>query len=214
MKILLVTSTNIENRVGKTLANKHPNSRELTTGIGIPNTIFELQNFCQQHFPDLIINYGICGSFNKGCPKGAVFRIDSDQFADLGFYENQQIVTGFEKGFQNKNEFPFQEGKLLNNKSYNYQGPKASAITINTVNRSAKHLQMLRRKYNADLISMEGAAFFFTCQKLGIPNLQIRAVSNYVHEKDHKDWLIEEALHNLTIQLENFITSCQKQSLP
>ena len=53
----------------------------------------------------------------------------------------------------------------------------------------------------ADIESMEGAAFFEGCLRLGIPFAEIRAVSNAVGERDHARWDIPLALRNLEAAL-------------
>jgi futalosine hydrolase len=44
---------------------------------------------------------------------------------------------------------------------------------------------------------MEGAAFIYASLSEGIPFIQIRAVSNYIEERDKTTWDLEKALKNL-----------------
>jgi len=44
---------------------------------------------------------------------------------------------------------------------------------------------------------MEGAAFFYACEKAGVKAMQIRAVSNYVEKRNRDNWQIGPAIKNL-----------------
>lgn len=44
---------------------------------------------------------------------------------------------------------------------------------------------------------MEGAAFFFACNRFKIPCLQLRSVSNYMEKRNVKNWNIPLALRLL-----------------
>jgi futalosine hydrolase len=44
---------------------------------------------------------------------------------------------------------------------------------------------------------MEGAAFHYVCLTEKVPFLQLRAVSNYVGERNKKNWNIKLAIENL-----------------
>ena len=44
---------------------------------------------------------------------------------------------------------------------------------------------------------MEGAAFHYVCLQENIPFVQLRAISNFVGERDKSKWLMKEAIENL-----------------
>lgn len=44
---------------------------------------------------------------------------------------------------------------------------------------------------------MEGAALHYTCLLENIPFMQVRAISNYVGERDKSKWKMKEAIRNL-----------------
>jgi futalosine hydrolase len=52
-------------------------------------------------------------------------------------------------------------------------------------------------KYQPDVESMEGAAFFFSCLQAKIPFLEIRGISNYVEPRNRENWCIGLAIENL-----------------
>ena len=59
-------------------------------------------------------------------------------------------------------------------------------------------IDRLRRHFpEVQVESMEGAAFFYACQMTGIEPLQLRAVSNYVEERNRENWEIQLAITSL-----------------
>jgi futalosine hydrolase len=52
---------------------------------------------------------------------------------------------------------------------------------------------------------MEGAAFHYCCLMKEIPFVQIRGVSNYIGERDKKNWKIETALHRVCSSVQKLI---------
>ena len=59
--------------------------------------------------------------------------------------------------------------------------------------------------YQADLESMEGAAFFYSCLAAGVPFTEIRSVSNFVAERDKSHWNIPLAIQNLDKTLDHLL---------
>jgi futalosine hydrolase len=78
-------------------------------------------------------------------------------------------------------------------------------ITVNTVHGNTASIRKIVKKFNPDIESMEGAAFFFACAQFQIPCLQIRAVSNYVERRNKKNWKLDLAIKNLNFYIENLL---------
>src|SRR5690606_23292382 len=55
------------------------------------------------------------------------------------------------------------------------------------------------------LESMEGAAVFYACAQEELPCIQVRAISNYVEQRDKSSWKIDLAITNLNNWLQKFI---------
>ncbi len=75
------------------------------------------------------------------------------------------------------------------------------AVTVNEITTSSKRVHELIEKYGPVLESMEGAAFHYVCLQEDIPFVQLRAVSNFIGERDKSKWLIKEAIENLNREL-------------
>jgi futalosine hydrolase len=76
---------------------------------------------------------------------------------------------------------------------------QVDAVTVNTVHGNEKSIKSVKRKYNPDIESMEGAAFFYVCMMEKIPCIQLRAVSNYVERRNKNSWNIPLAIRNLNV---------------
>jgi futalosine hydrolase len=73
-----------------------------------------------------------------------------------------------------------------------------NAITVNTTSGTEITIKKLRRKYNPDIETMEGATFFYICAIEKIPFLALRAISNKVEPRNKKEWDIPLALQSLS----------------
>ncbi|MEP7237836.1 MAG: futalosine hydrolase [Ferruginibacter sp.] len=200
MQILLIAAT--EHEIGPfTAVNNHIDT--LITGVGVPATIYHLQKRIQQVDYDLIIQAGIAGSFNTNQELGKTILIKQDCFADLGMEEKGNYTPIFKTGFVDENEFPFENGWLVNanERLSNSTLQAVKAITVNKVSDNDLQKQQFIKAFNADIESMEGAALHYVCLQEKISFLQVRSVSNYVGERDKTKWKIKEAIKTLNEEL-------------
>ncbi len=179
----------------------------LISGVGLPSAMYHLQKRMQQLDYDLIIQAGIAGSFNRGIELGQTLWVKQDSFGDLGTEENENFLPFFDSGLADKNEFPFTNGWLLNESEVtrNLKINAAKAVTVNKVTDSKLQEQQIIKHFDPDLESMEGAALHYVCLQENIPFLQLRAVSNYVRERDKAKWKMKEAIQNLNTELLHLI---------
>ena len=175
----------------------------LITGIGTIFTTFSLTQLLSQNSYDMIINTGIAGSLNSGLEIGDVVNVISEEFADLGVESREEFLTLFESGFINSDEFPFNGGKLkatFENKAFD-SIKKVRGLTSNVSHGNTNSIEKIRRKFKADIETMEGAAVFYVCINTGVPCCEIRSVSNYVEPHDKTNWNIPLSLENLKEKL-------------
>ena len=209
MKILVVAATQLEIEPFINLKN---NIEVLICGVGIPSTIYHLTKKLLQEKYDLVIQVGIAGSFTKKIKKGEVVAIKQDAFADIGVEEEGKFKTVFQLGFGDENKFPFKNGCLINTseilQATNLK--KVKAVTVNKINDSKKQAKQLKNIFNAEIESMEGAAFHFVCLQQNILFLQIRGVSNKVGVRDKTKWKIIDAIANLNRELINLVDTINK----
>jgi futalosine hydrolase len=205
MDTLLVAATEFE--ISPFIATQHPNVDILITGIGVPNTLYNIQNAIKNNDYQLIIQAGIGGSFITTTPLATVFEIEKDVFADIGFSQNKIFTPLHQSKFANKNDFPFTNGWLLNTTKCTTKIAlqKVTAITVNTVTDNIDTINELTTLYQAQIESMEGAALHFVCLQQAIPFMQLRSVSNYVGERNKNNWKIKEAIAALNQTLQQLL---------
>ena len=67
-------------------------------------------------------------------------------------------------------------------------------------------------KYKSQIESMEGAALHYIGRDLSIPFIQIRAVSNYVGERNKAKWKMQEAIYNLNETVLQYLDALSTQA--
>jgi futalosine hydrolase len=212
MKILLTAATDAEikplreylsaacDQIAENRFNKNSTYiKLLVTGIGAAQTAFHLGRELSQENYQLALNAGIAGSFQPSIPTGTVVQVISERFADLGIEDKDGSFADLvEAELMLPNQSPFVEGMLLNQAGAAYDFlPRCSGITVNKVHGWEPSISAIRKKYRADVESMEGAAFFLACLLSGVPFLEIRAVSNFVEPRKRENWDIPLAVENL-----------------
>lgn len=171
----------------------------LIAGVGIAATAYHLTRILCSFKVDMAVNAGICGSFNDDIKMGEVIQVYSDKFGDFGVENDNEFIFAEDAQLFNKDDFPFKEGELYFSyqNDYVYNLRKAKGFTVNRVHGNAQSIQNVKSSYNADVESMEGAAFFYVCLNEKVPCMQIRAVSNKVAVRDKAAWNIPLAIKNL-----------------
>jgi len=196
MQILLVAATEMEIQP---FLNKKPAADFLITGVGCPATVYHLAKRVHQIDYDLVIQAGIAGSFSRSIQLADVVLVKQDSFADIGIAEKGRLYSIFEKGLGDENAFPYNKGWLQNNGEFidHFPFTKVKAVTVNTVTDNEMQINQLISKFDPDIESMEGAALHYVSLQESVPFIQLRAVSNYVGERDKEKWKMQEAVLNL-----------------
>jgi futalosine hydrolase len=196
MRILIVAATEFE--VGSLKPQDLALDYELLiTGVGMVATAFALGRHLAGNKYDLVLNLGIAGSFDQSIALGDVLEITADTFAELGAENDTEFLSIDEMGFGTGAYFPTTKLSDLYNLFNTFNLKQASAITVNTVHGNEESIKKVAERLNPQLESMEGAAFFYVCQQMNVPSLQIRAVSNYVEKRNRDNWQIGLAIKNL-----------------
>lgn len=156
---------------------------------------------CEKY--DLAINAGIAGSFDRALKLAEVVMVNVDCFSEMGAEEGENFLSIDELGFGKTSirpAFPF---------DHQYTSPlsKARAITVNRVHGNDESIYETVLRLNPQIESMEGAAFFYSCNQLALPCIQLRAVSNYVERRNRQSWNIPLAVSNLNETLIHLIDS-------
>lgn len=222
MRILIVAATFDEIRLlvdtkqkqEKTLLSSTiPNVDILVTGIGIAATIFNLTKCLSKHKYDMILNVGICGTYNSDIELGSVVEAIEDCFSDRIVETGNDVMSWVEAGFNIFDKSIEQTSCLKSTfqtkvKSYR----KVKAITSDTVHTNQETIEALKSRFNPDIESMEGAAVFYVCFFMGVKSMQLRAVSNMVGVRDKREWKTELAINNLSFAVNKTVTTIIKKT--
>ena len=172
----------------------------LVTGVGMTATAFHVGQFLAKNQPDLALNAGIAGAFDKNFKLGDVLNVVTERFGDLGVEKADGRFTDLlELGLLEKNAPPFINGILRNPAAEQAAFlPAAHGLTVNKVHGSPDSIAAIQAKYpDAQVESMEGAAFFYACLLTKTPLLEIRSISNYVEARNREKWDLPLAINSL-----------------
>jgi futalosine hydrolase len=207
MKILLVSATQFEilpilqklpekfkSKDNSTFFNDKHEIKILVTGVGLTHTAFAL-------------GWTLSGAFDKNLKLAEVVNVVAESFGDLGVEERDGSFTDMhELGLLKENEFPFVNGRLYNSEISGFDFlPAVRSISVNKVHGYSQSIERIIEKYHADVESMEGAAFFFSCLQARVSFMEIRAISNYVEPRNRENWCIGPAIENLNQTLSDII---------
>ena len=183
------------------------------SGIGMLASSISLMKMFTQETPTLIIQVGIAGCFDRKIPLGKVFAVNNDFAGDIGVMENKVWKDLFDMKLDKPNDAPYEKKSLPNpwlNQFNLLKLPTKKGVTVNTISTDKNQIQLLGGRYKAVLESMEGASLHYMGRDLTIPFIQIRAVSNYVGERDKSKWKIQEAIYNLNETLLEYLDALYK----
>ena len=173
----------------------------LITGPGLMAATHSLTGQIALKKPDLVLQAGIAGCFNKKIPLGSVLAIKQEVVADEGVVEAKKFKTLFDLKLTKANQFPWKNGWLVNPdatkliKGNGFKG--VNGITINQITTDPRKIKEYQLRYKAVVESMEGAALHYVCLQSAIPFLQLRGISNYIGERDKSKWNFQKPIQNL-----------------
>lgn len=183
------------------------------SGIGLLASSVSLMKMFVQETPSLIIQVGIAGCFDKKVPLGKVFAVKDDFAGDIGVMENKVWKDLFDLKLDKPNDAPYEKKSLPNPwlSQYNLlKLPTKKGVTINTISTDKNKIDLYSGRYKATLESMEGAALHYMGRDLNIPFIQMRAVSNYVGERNKAKWNMQQAIYNLNETLLQYLDALNK----
>lgn len=183
------------------------------SGVGMLASAVSLTKMLIEDKPDLVIQAGIAGCFDQKMPLGKVVVVGDEMLADMGVEEDGRWKDIFDLKLEKSSYPPFERRKLPNPWVEKFNLLKLSAVngvTVNTITTGKEKIHQLVKKYDPVIESMEGAALHYACLQAGIPFLQVRALSNYIGERDKSNWLLKESIVNLNQALVKLVDKLYK----
>lgn len=173
----------------------------LVTGVGMVATAARVSAALASTRYDAAINIGLCGAFDRALPLTSVVHVTSDMLPELGAEDGDRFLSLADLGLIDDNAPPLSAGRLVNPHPIVLPGlvdlPVVAGVTVNTAHGNDASIAALLDRLPAQVESMEGAAFFYSCLTAGVPCAQVRAVSNYVERRNRAAWQIPGALDAL-----------------
>lgn len=219
MKILVVTATAFENRLNtlgdlrigepvKVFESFIHHVDLLIAGVGAVPTTFALTKNANDY--DLIINAGIAGSYTSKFSVGEVVCVNEDTFGDYGIDNKGTFKPLSELNFVGNTLYStnqFMNNTWVETYNKNINMPLAKGLTLSTTSGSKDSIDNIKKIWNADIETMEGASVFYVCNQLNKPFICFRAISNFVEPRDKTKWETSKAIENLDKALRQFILS-------
>jgi futalosine hydrolase len=182
----------------------------LITGIGLTATAYHLTRQLGLKKYERVIQAGVAGCFNKQIPLGTVVTVKKDAIADQSVIELKQLKTLFDLKLVPADQFPYTKTWLLNPHTELLKKTRlqqVKGISVNEITTSRQKISLYEKNFNAVTESMEGAALHYTCLMENIPFLQIRSMSNYIGERNKKNWNMKASIVNLNHELIKIVQS-------
>lgn len=173
------------------------------TGVGLTATAFALgHRFGAGNLPQLAVQAGIGGATNRAIALGEVVRITSEVLGDLGAEDADGTFLSL-RDIGLPPGPPFNESGVLEpTVGAHLPFRSVAGLSVNRVSgRAATVAARAARHPDAEVESMEGAAFFYACMQAGVEPLQLRAISNYVEPRNREAWRMGAAIEGLNAAL-------------
>ena len=182
-------------------------------GVGLLASAVSLTRLVFEEKPDLIVQVGMAGCFDSRLTLGKVVAVREEILGDMGVQEDGKWKDIFDLKLEKSTYPPYEKRRLPNHNIEKFnllKLPDVTAITVNEVTTNEERIQSLMKKYDPVLETMEGAALHFVCREMNIPFLQIRAVSNYIGERNKEKWKMKEAIDNLNQTILKYVDKLYK----
>lgn len=181
----------------------------LVTGIGLTATTYSLTKQLTIKRPDLIIQAGVGGCFDTTIPLGSVVAVKQEAIADQSVVELNKLKTLFDLKLVPQDQYPFSKGWLINRNEIVKKArlKKIKGISVNEITTSKLKMKFYKDSFNPVVESMEGAALHYVCLMEKIPFIQLRSISNYIAERNKKNWNMKESIINLNNELIRLLES-------
>ncbi len=192
----------------KQLAKK--NIDLLITGVGLTASTYHLHRQLNLKKYDLVVQAGVAGCFNPDIPLGAVLVITQETIADQSVVELKKLKTLFDLKLVPQDQYPYHNGWLKNPYSdlIKLSGlKKVNGISVNQISTSKKIIDFYKETFDPVTESMEGAALHYVCLMEKIPFVQLRSISNYIGERNKKNWDLNKSVKNLNKALTRLINN-------
>ncbi len=200
--LIAVAHPSEEEAVRKALSAARRSFEIIVTGVGGAAMSWALQKrFSAGTLPQMVIGAGIAGSYVTSLTPGDVVLTRSDCFADMGIDDNGDFRSLFGANLADPDRPPFSGGRIYcSGEPFETLAGifrSATGATVNMSSGSQAVIDRIRKAWDPDIETMEGAWLAYACALSGIPWVSLRAVSNMVEPRNTGNWNIPLAIRRL-----------------
>ena len=211
MQVLLCAATTFEIQPTIDFINQRGLYNEVgikITGVGLVAATYAITSSILRQVPALVLQGGIAGSFDQSMPLGTAVAVHSETLGGLGVQEGERFHTVFDLKLAQPDEVPWTAGSLVNPHEGLLQGlglPLVNGVSVQEISTNGARIEHLRTSGTVQIETMEGAALHYAALLEDVPFVQIRTISNYVGERDKGAWVLQDAIKELNVQLQNIL---------
>lgn len=219
MKILLVAATELETGIVREKFSFHILESGLSrcqipahtidlihTGVGQINVAYHLGKHLANSHYDLAFQFGIAGANSPELQIGDVVEVREEIIGDLGADSPKGFINMKDLGFPVLQRPDLTLYNRLGNPTHQIGGiRRVTGLTVNTVSGTRDGIRKMKDRWDFEIESMEGAAFFYVMLNENIPFHQIRSISNRVEERNRESWDIPLALKTVQKFMCNYL---------
>ncbi len=214
--LITVAHPSEEEVVRQAVAATQQSCEIIVTGVGGAAMSWALQKrFALGPPPSLVLGAGIAGSYVTSITPGNVVIAGTECFADMGVDDNGEFLSLFRANLADPDKPPFSGGRIpCRGRWFDAVAAMLPVVTGATVNMSSGSqavIERIRKCWNPDIETMEGAWLAYTCALSGIEWLSVRAVSNMVEPRNLKNWDIPLALKQLQAAMAQILDLIKRQ---
>ena len=212
MRILLCAATQLELKPTLSFLKEKGLEQKvevLITGVGLVAATYSLTRRLAKSHPRLILQAGVAGALNEELALGQVVVVGSETIGDEGVAESGTFQSLFALKLADANGAPFRAGRLVNEsltESTHTGLAVVSGVSVNQISTDLEQIDYYRDHLGADIETMEGAALHYVAGMERVPYLQLRAISNYIGERDKSHWKLREAIDNVNRETQTILT--------
>lgn len=184
-----------------------PSATCLICGIGSTYALLGLANFSSNH-PDLmssisqVLLVGIAGLNSRTSQSiqiAEVVQVISERDGNTGA-QAESFLGAQELGWQGEWKIPLKELALFDNLK------KVTSLSVQACSGTSQLALDRKKQFGCDIENMEGHAVGLWAKSNGFEFSELRAISNWVGDRNHKNWKFKEALENLLTPIKLWIS--------
>jgi hypothetical protein len=175
----------------------------LVTGYASIFMPYALAKFSEIETIDYVVYAGLAAGTTRIVEIGQTVNVGRDILGDVGIEESdKEFKDMFDLKIHDRTRFPFFKGEIFNEDIINPLKQRVvKNISVNTIPGTFETIEALNKKYHAEIVTTNGAAFAYSCKMLDVKYLQLRTIYRYLEPTTIRNREREFAVRNLNIEL-------------